>query len=360
MKRREFIKAAGVAAAGATLAPAQAQTQAAAVPLEDAERQPGGHAAHDAAQQFCVERQTRCRAGASDRGADQRRHRQPVRDSRCGQQGRHRRRPMVDALRDRQASGRRPVQRAARRLRQWPRPDGTARLVHARRRPRALRRVLPEDAADRRHAVPLRAGRAGMLRLVQEADHVGRRVHQAALPHFLRPAQRRAEGHGRRADESPRAGADPGRRARHHRRRRMDQSGERPAARIARRVQVLLDPGPASGDRHRGRHVQRREVAFASARSAGDRGDRAHHLAVRRDALLRARERKGPEGDQGEGRDDLRCARGLRTRLHQVGEEGARQSRGEGPVLQEGAGVRSGPTRTSSCRIRARPRSSRR
>ena len=116
------------------------------------------------------------------------------------------------------------------------------------------------------------------------------------------------EGHGRRADEPAGAGADPGRRARHHRRRRMDQSRERPAARPARRVQVLLDPGPAPGDRHRRRDVQRREVAFASARPAGDRRDRAHGFAVRRDALLRAREREGAEGDQGEGRDDVRCA----------------------------------------------------
>ncbi len=69
--------------------------------------------------------------------------------------------PVVDALRHRQASGRRPVQRAARRLGQRPRPDGPARLVHARRRARALRRVLPEDAQGRRDAVPVRAGRAG-------------------------------------------------------------------------------------------------------------------------------------------------------------------------------------------------------
>ena len=58
-----------------------------------------------------------------------------------------------------------------------------------------------EDAEGRRDAVPVRARRPRVLRLVQEAGHVGGGVHQAALPHLLGPAERRAEGHGRRADE---------------------------------------------------------------------------------------------------------------------------------------------------------------
>jgi hypothetical protein len=37
----------------------------------------------------------------------------------------------------------------------------------------------------------------GVLRLVQEADHIRRGVHEAALPHLVGPALGRAQGHGR-------------------------------------------------------------------------------------------------------------------------------------------------------------------
>ena len=77
-------------------------------------------------------------------------------------------------------------------------------------------------------------------------------------------------------------------------------------------------------------------------------------------ALLRAREREGAEGDQGEGRDDVRCARGLRAGLHQVGEEGARPSSRRRTRSSRRCWSRSAPSRTSWCPTRARPRSSRR
>ena len=96
------------------------------------------------------------------------------------------------------------------------------------------------------------------------------------------------------------------------------------------------------------------------AGSAGDRRDRAHRVAVRRDALLRARERQGAEGDQGEGRDDVRCAGRLRAGVHQVGEEGAGATSRRRTRSSRRCSNRSAPSRTSWCRTRARRRSSRR
>ena len=89
------------------------------------------------------------------------------------------------------------------------------------------------------------------------------------------PAERRAEGDGWRADEPRERGADPGRRARAHRWRRMDQPRQRHQGRAAGRLQVLLDPGAAPGGRLRRRDLQRCEVARPATRPAGDRRDRA-------------------------------------------------------------------------------------
>ena len=96
--------------------------------------------------------------------------------------------------------------------------------------------------------------------------------------------------------------------------------------------------GLASGDRHRRCRNQRRKVACTAAGHPGNRGDSAHGFAVRGHAVLRARERQGAAGtDQAKGREDVRCAGRLRTRVHQVSEESSSSARGKGSILQEGA-----------------------
>ena len=64
MERRNFLKTASAGiAAGAAAAPAVSLAQGTADPLEAAEREPRGHAAHDAAEPVSPRTSTRCRTG---------------------------------------------------------------------------------------------------------------------------------------------------------------------------------------------------------------------------------------------------------------------------------------------------------
>jgi hypothetical protein len=187
---------------------------------------------------------------------------EPQRDARRRQQGRARTRASGGRItRPGKHPAGRPLQLALGGSGSGLGPDGTARLVHARRRARPLPRVLPEDAEGRRDAVPLRARRPECfgwfkkpITSVAEFTKLRFRI-SSGLPSDVLKDMGGIPVNLAGQELIPRG------RARRDRRRGVDQPRQRHQGGPAGRLQVLLDPGPAPGDRHRRHRDQRRQMA---------------------------------------------------------------------------------------------------
>ena len=147
-------------------------------------------------------------------------------------------------------------------------------VAQVRRRQGAAQQALRVDRRQRR-VLPVRAAPDAAARLVQEADHQGRRLQGHEVPHRGH-LDRPVHGHGRRGERAPRRRDRSGDGPRAARRRRVQQRVVRSAARLPGRLQgVHAAELPPERRAVRG-HLQQDEVR-CSAREAED-----DHLLRRR------------------------------------------------------------------------------
>ncbi len=190
-----------------------------------------------------------------------------------------------------------------------------------------------------RRVLPLRPDADPAARLVQEADHQGRRLQGPQVPD-RRHLDRRVHGHGRGGQRAARRRDRAGHGPRPARRRGVQQRDLRSHPRLRRRVQGVHAAELPPERRAVRDHVQQDQVRRPARQDEGDhrerrRGGLGRHVVEGRRPLLEGLHRAADQGQgpvlQDAGLPAAEAARGLRRRRRQ---EGRRQ-----PALQGDRGV---------------------
>ena len=158
-----------------------------------------------------------------------------VRNSRCGRQGRRRRRLCLDALLVGQECRGGPLLQSDGRRRCRPRSAVARRMDFRRRRLRSVPEALQGCAEGQRRAAVRPADGTGSARLVQAPDREHRGFQEDEISRAAGDHRRDLQGNGRvRGRAAGRRNRARGA-ARRHRRGRVDRSGRRPATSACRR-----------------------------------------------------------------------------------------------------------------------------